>query len=57
MFFSLSKKNDMVSGYELSNILSIRYDKGNLPSNAQLLTEKYCIYLITKFEFLIFEKE
>lgn len=36
---SLLKKNDMVSGYELSNILSIRYDKGNLPSNAQLLTD------------------
>ncbi len=36
---SLLKKNDMVSGYELSNILSIRYDKDNLPSNAQLLTD------------------
>lgn len=35
---SLLKKNDMVSGYELSNILSIRYDKDKLPSNAQLLT-------------------
>lgn len=36
---SLLKKNDMVSGYELSNILSISYDKDNLPSNAQLLTD------------------
>lgn len=36
---SLSKKNDMVSGYELSNILSIRYDKGKLPSNTQLMTD------------------
>lgn len=36
---SLLKKNDMVSGYELSNILSIRYDKDNLPSNTQLLTD------------------
>ncbi|GEB40975.1 hypothetical protein Llac01_11800 [Leuconostoc lactis] len=36
---SLSKKNAMVSGYELSNILSISYDKDNLPSNAQLLTD------------------
>ena len=36
---SLLKKNDMVLGYELSNILSIRYDKDKLPSNAQLLTD------------------
>lgn len=36
---SLSKKNAMVSGYELSNILSISYDKYNLHSNAQLLTD------------------
>ncbi|PAV32533.1 hypothetical protein CI791_04485 [Leuconostoc lactis] len=36
---SFLKKNDMVSGYELSNILSIRYDKDKLPSNAQLLTD------------------
>lgn len=56
---SLLKKNDMVSGYELSNILSIRYDKDNLPSNAQLLTDlKDMLFCLNKIKSeLINEKD
>ena len=56
---SLLKKNDMVSGYELSNILSIRYDKDNLPSNAQLLTDlKYMLFCLNEIKSeLINEKD
>ena len=56
---SLLKKNDMVLGYELSNILSIRYDKDNLPSNAQLLTDmKYMLFCLNEIKSeLINEKD
>lgn len=36
---SLKNKNSLVSGYELGNIFSIKYDSDNLPDNDQLLTD------------------
>lgn len=36
---SLQNKNSLVSGYELGNIFSIKYDSDNLPDNDQLLTD------------------
>lgn len=36
---SLQNKNTLVSGYELGNIFSIKYDSDNLPDNDQLLTD------------------
>lgn len=36
---SLEQKNDLVIGYELGNIFSIRYDKNNLPDNDQMLAD------------------
>lgn len=36
---SLPNKNSLVSGYELGNIFSIKYDRDNLPNNDQLLND------------------
>lgn len=36
---SLQNKNNLVSGYELGNIFSIKYDSDNLPDNDQLLID------------------
>ncbi|WP_273706584.1 MrcB family domain-containing protein [Leuconostoc mesenteroides] len=36
---SLHNKNNLVSGYELGNIFSIKYDSDNLPDNDQLLID------------------
>ncbi|CAM3165944.1 DUF3578 domain-containing protein [Leuconostoc gasicomitatum] len=36
---SLQNQNSLVSGYELGNIFSIKYDSDNLPDNDQLLTD------------------